>query len=207
MESTKKKWSIKENPILKTWKKMKSLGHMSNRNKKNKTPDPCSSPLPSSSYSAPSFAKSRSWHCSALQSDLHEEKKSPNDKRDRTAMFAPRGCFTVYVGPKKERFVVRTKLASHPMFKILLEGAEEEFGYRSEGPIVLPCEVDFFLKVLAEMESLDEEDEEDWNNNLPVCGLCSPYRSYGGGADSTAVKRYGSYKVLRTPPTFKLNSV
>nr|GEU45040.1 auxin-responsive protein SAUR32-like [Tanacetum cinerariifolium] len=70
---------------------------------------------------------------------------------------APMGCFSVYVGPKKKRFVIKTKHASHPLFKELLEEAELEYGYQSDGPIKLPCDVHYFLKVVLEMDECGDD--------------------------------------------------
>ncbi|KAL3747990.1 hypothetical protein ACJRO7_009249 [Eucalyptus globulus] len=69
--------------------------------------------------------------------------------------LVPAGCFPVYVGEGdgKERFVVKTEYVNHPLFKSLLEDAESEYGFCSQGPLSLPCHPDFFFKVLAEMES------------------------------------------------------
>ncbi|TKY64730.1 Auxin-responsive protein SAUR71 [Spatholobus suberectus] len=65
---------------------------------------------------------------------------------------APEGCFSVYVGPQMQRFVIKTEYANHPLFKMLLEEAESEYGYNSQGPLALPCDVDIFYKVLMEMD-------------------------------------------------------
>jgi SAUR family protein len=62
------------------------------------------------------------------------------------------GCFSVYVGPEKQRFVIKTKFVNHPLFRILLEEAESEYGFISDGPLVLPCKADLFCKVLLAME-------------------------------------------------------
>lgn len=35
---------------------------------------------------------------------------------------------------------------------MLLDDAEQQYGYHSEGPLLLPCDVDLFYKVLAEMD-------------------------------------------------------
>lgn len=69
----------------------------------------------------------------------------------------PKGCFSVYVGSERQRFIVKTKFVTHPLFKMLLDEAEEEFGFQNDGPIRLPCNVDLFYKVLAEMNNFDEE--------------------------------------------------
>ncbi|KAL5074961.1 hypothetical protein RYX36_013945 [Vicia faba] len=71
----------------------------------------------------------------------------------------PKGCFSVYVGSERQRFIVKTKFVTHPLFKMLLDEAEMEFGFQNDGPIRLPCNVDLFYKVLAEMNSFDGEDK------------------------------------------------
>ncbi|KAG9144747.1 hypothetical protein Leryth_017222 [Lithospermum erythrorhizon] len=78
----------------------------------------------------------------------------------------------VYVGPEKQRFVIKTEYVNHPLFKMLLEEAESEYGYNCGGPLVLPCEVSFFVKVLAEMDSKEENDELQGGGAV---NLCSPY--------------------------------
>ncbi|KAF7834026.1 3-oxoacyl-[acyl-carrier-protein] synthase II, chloroplastic-like [Senna tora] len=75
---------------------------------------------------------------------------SDNSKRDKVV---PKGFFRVYVGPKKQRFVIKIELANHPLFQILLEDAANEYGLRNDGPICLPCDVHFFCQALAKMES------------------------------------------------------
>ncbi|KAL2342800.1 hypothetical protein Fmac_004085 [Flemingia macrophylla] len=70
---------------------------------------------------------------------------------------APQGCICVYVGPERERFVIKIKIANHPLFKALLDAAEREYGFRNDGPLWLPCQVDFFCEALAEMEGTQDE--------------------------------------------------
>ncbi|XP_042051249.1 auxin-responsive protein SAUR50-like [Salvia splendens] len=65
---------------------------------------------------------------------------------------APVGCFPIYVGPGKERFVIKTEHVNHRLFKILLDEAESEYGYCHKGVLMLPCEVDHFVDVLMEMD-------------------------------------------------------
>jgi SAUR family protein len=62
------------------------------------------------------------------------------------------GCFSVYVGTGRERFVVRTECVNHPLFQVLLEEAEEEFGYAATGPLELPCGTEAFAKVLEQIK-------------------------------------------------------
>ncbi|XP_058734157.1 auxin-responsive protein SAUR32-like [Vicia villosa] len=64
----------------------------------------------------------------------------------------PNGCLCVYVGAERQRFVIKIKIVNHPLFKILLEGVENEYGYRNDGPLWLPCDVDMFCEALGEIE-------------------------------------------------------
>ncbi|KAL5222092.1 hypothetical protein ABZP36_026805 [Zizania latifolia] len=66
----------------------------------------------------------------------------------------PEGSFAVYVGggAGRERFVVRTECVNHPLFRALLEEAEEEYGYVADGPLELPCDAGEFVAVLERME-------------------------------------------------------
>ncbi|KAF3615223.1 hypothetical protein BC332_08711 [Capsicum chinense] len=132
--------------------------------------------------------------------------KSKSWNGTSTNTIAPEGCFWVYVGPNKERFVIKTKYASHPLFMMLLEDAEKEYGYSySQGPILLPCDVDMFYKVLAEMASNNKEIDDD----SVMCGSCSPILFSPGRrlGNSQMAKGYGSYRSLTQPRSFKrLNS-
>ncbi|KAL6494960.1 hypothetical protein OROGR_030879 [Orobanche gracilis] len=89
------------------------------------------------------FTKSKSCH--RKECDYKKSSSSPN------------GCFSVYVGPERQRFVIKTEYANHPLFKMLLEESEMEYGFVNEGPLLLPCEVDIFYKVLAEMDGGDDD--------------------------------------------------
>ncbi|MED6121629.1 hypothetical protein PIB30_032066 [Stylosanthes scabra] len=83
---------------------------------------------------------------------LYSEK---NDKKKKktTETTAPQGCFCVYVGEERQRFVMKIKHANHPLFKALLDAAETEYGYRNDGPLCLPCDVDLFCEALAEIQN------------------------------------------------------
>ncbi|KAI3686364.1 hypothetical protein L1987_80039 [Smallanthus sonchifolius] len=117
----------------------------------------------------------------------------------------PEGFFPVYVGPERQWFAVNTKYASHPLFQMLLEEAEMKYGYNTPGPILLPCEVDLFYKVVAEMEAKEVE--------LHRCGfgcrLCSPFNPSrrlvnACGGDHEMGKGYGSYGVLTPSRLIKM---
>lgn len=71
----------------------------------------------------------------------------------------PRGCVPVVVcdggggGGEGERFVVRVEALRHPSFAALLEMAAQEFGYKQEGVLRVPCDVRHFKDVLAAVSS------------------------------------------------------
>ncbi|KAF2311552.1 hypothetical protein GH714_024746 [Hevea brasiliensis] len=89
-----------------------------------------------------------------------------NEKQKKNCQVAPDGCFSVYVGPEKQ----------------------------SEGPILLPCDVDLFYKVLAEMDSEEEMSIPSWSPLI----LCSPsHRSINKG--------YGAYRPFHRARLLKLN--
>ncbi|CAK9181466.1 unnamed protein product [Ilex paraguariensis] len=162
----------KNNFFVKIWERCRSL------NGGHKT---------SSTLHSNLLSKRKSWHCKA-------KKKGQN--------IAPVGCFTVYVGEERERFVIKIEYANHPLFKMLLEDAEMENGFNSEGPILLPCEVDFFYKVLAEMDS--EEIDHGWSF---MHGSCSPFpfNLIHRLGSSDMAKGYGSYALLTPSPFLKMN--
>lgn len=123
------------------------------------------------------------------------------------SQVAPEGCFSVYVGPQKRRFVVKTECLNHPLFKMLLEEAEAVYGYNSKGPILLPCEVDLFYKVLAEMDPGDDDNIRT-GCKFPLgygsFSLLSPSRR--PGLDCRGSQGYGgSYKLLSPPRMIKMN--
>lgn len=89
--------------------------------------------------------RSKSWP--SMDASWAEE-----EKRCRKRQVAPEGCFSVYVGPQRQRFVIKTEYANHPLFKMLLEEAESEYGYNSQGPLTLPCDVNLFYNVLIEID-------------------------------------------------------
>ncbi|KAI7741548.1 hypothetical protein M8C21_011863 [Ambrosia artemisiifolia] len=110
---------------------------------------------------------------------------------------APEGFFPVYVGPEKQWFAVKTKYVNHPLFRTLLQDTETEYGYNTPGPIVLPCEVDLFYRVVAEMEAKETE----------PYGLCSPFHPSLRFAEAQGVrigKEYGGYGVLTRSSLIKM---
>ncbi|KAF8389476.1 hypothetical protein HHK36_026171 [Tetracentron sinense] len=110
----------------------------------------------------------------------------------------PSGSLAVYVGPERKRFVIPTRYLNLPIFVSLLKKAEEEFGFQSDGGLVMPCEVGFFKGVLRFLEKdeprfrrleFDEflkmfsEMEFDFcdgpTSNFMICGNISLYKTIG----------------------------
>lgn len=85
----------------------------------------------------------------------------------------PEGCLAVYVGPARERFVVRAECVNHRLFRALLEEAEEAFGYAAAGPLALPCDADAFVRVLEQIE-----EEAAAGEVVPRCGLARGHSAY-----------------------------
>ncbi|XAR69762.1 hypothetical protein NMG60_11001472 [Bertholletia excelsa] len=71
---------------------------------------------------------------------------------NRLASAVPAGFLPVYVGEERERFVVPTSYLSHPLFKMLLEKAHDEFGYEQRNGLVVPCSAAAFGEVVAAVE-------------------------------------------------------
>lgn len=153
MDVSKGKGKFKGNLIIKTWERCISFGRGSkgtSRLERSLTPKSKSCP-----------------HIKVSLEDDHDQKHS------RKSRVAPEGCFSVYVGPQKQRFVIKTEYANHPLFKILLEEAESEYGYNPEGPLTLPCNVDIFYKVLMAMEDTGID-----NKIHRGCSFAKNYGSY-----------------------------
>ncbi|TKY61971.1 Auxin-responsive protein SAUR23 [Spatholobus suberectus] len=64
----------------------------------------------------------------------------------------PVGFFALYVGEERQRYVVPTRYLSHPLFKMLLEKAYNEFGFSQRNGLVVPCSVSTFQEVVNAIE-------------------------------------------------------
>ncbi|KAL7255879.1 hypothetical protein ACSBR1_009924 [Camellia fascicularis] len=61
----------------------------------------------------------------------------------------PTGHFAIYVGEERRRFVVPTGFLSHPLFKMLLKKAYDEFGFEQRDGLVVSCSVAAFQEVVS----------------------------------------------------------
>lgn len=72
----------------------------------------------------------------------------------------PRGYCPVYVGPEQRRFVIPTSYLAHPVFRLLLEKAEEEFGFQHQGALAIPCETEAFKYILQCVQRHDRRGDD-----------------------------------------------
>ncbi|KAL3839291.1 hypothetical protein ACJIZ3_023882 [Penstemon smallii] len=86
-------------------------------------------------------------HHEYLLRDYNED-----DESSTTTTTTPTGCFAVYVGNERQRFVVPTGYLSHPLFKMLLEKAYNEFGFDQKSGLALPCSVTAFQEIITAIE-------------------------------------------------------
>lgn len=73
----------------------------------------------------------------------------------------PRGSFAVYVGDEMRRFVIPTEYLGHWAFAELLREAEEEFGFRHEGALRIPCDVEVFEGILRVVQGRKTKEAAD----------------------------------------------
>ncbi|XP_057819824.1 protein SMALL AUXIN UP-REGULATED RNA 12 [Cryptomeria japonica] len=52
----------------------------------------------------------------------------------------PKGHCAVYVGGEQSRYIIPTKYLNHPLFRELLDKAEEEYGFDHQMGLTVPCE-------------------------------------------------------------------
>ncbi|CAH9077735.1 unnamed protein product [Cuscuta europaea] len=55
-------------------------------------------------------------------------------------MDVPKGHFAVYVGENRTRYIVPISFLGQPEFQILLQRAEEEFGFDHDMGLTIPCD-------------------------------------------------------------------
>ncbi|RVW77064.1 Auxin-induced protein 15A [Vitis vinifera] len=77
----------------------------------------------------------------------------------------PKGYLAVYVGSELRRFIIPTSYLTHPLFKVLLEKVEEEFGFDHSGGLTIPCEIETFKYLMKCMESHPEAQPDENNTS------------------------------------------
>lgn len=61
----------------------------------------------------------------------------------------PKGHCVVYVGENRSRYIIPITWLNHPKFKNLLEKAAEEYGYKHDLGIILPCDERVFRQLTS----------------------------------------------------------
>ncbi|XP_074354588.1 auxin-induced protein 15A-like [Apium graveolens] len=77
----------------------------------------------------------------ALWRFIHQEE-------DYIPRDVPKGHLVVYVGKEYRRFVIRITLLDNPLFKALLDQAQEEYDFTASSKLWIPCDEDVFLSVV-----------------------------------------------------------
>ncbi|KAL6506627.1 hypothetical protein OROHE_022459 [Orobanche hederae] len=67
------------------------------------------------------------------------------------------GRFVVYSTDNK-RFLVPLRYLNHPIFRVLLEMTEEEYGLTVDGPLQIPCEKELIESILCLMRRSPNEE-------------------------------------------------
>ncbi|XP_074295651.1 auxin-responsive protein SAUR23-like [Silene latifolia] len=87
--------------------------------------------------------------------------------------YVPKGYLAICVGKEQlKRYVIPTHYLSHQSFQILLNEAEEEFGFQQEGVLKLPCEIAIFDKILKVLHFHNGDETDAISSDFSEC--CSP---------------------------------
>ncbi|KAL8246888.1 hypothetical protein R6Q59_008104 [Mikania micrantha] len=79
-------------------------------------------------------------------------KKWPNSRDDNGfPTDVPKGHFVVYVGETRSRYIVPISWLHHKDFQILLQQAEEEFGFDHGMGLIIPCHEEDFVSLFSIM--------------------------------------------------------
>ncbi|KAK3411208.1 auxin-responsive protein SAUR72 [Eucalyptus grandis] len=124
--------------ILKKWKKIANAPKNTNRSGNSST---------GNSNSTTTSTGNGSKSIKFLKRTL-----SFSDVTASSSDAVPKGFLAVSVGKELKRFVIPTEHLRHPAFGILLQEAEEEFGFQQEGVLKIPCEVRVFEMILKAVE-------------------------------------------------------
>ncbi|KAL9666277.1 hypothetical protein QQ045_000603 [Rhodiola kirilowii] len=87
---------------------------------------------------------------------LPKHKKQLNGDEEHQGLLqpnldVPKGHFVVYVGLNRVRYIVPISFLTRPEFQMLLQRAEEEFGFDHEMGLTLPCDEDVFQSLTSSM--------------------------------------------------------
>ncbi|MED6134069.1 hypothetical protein PIB30_034109 [Stylosanthes scabra] len=91
-------------------------------------------------------------HECLLKEDPPESNFNDEDDDSNSISRTPTGFFAVYIGEERQRYVAPTSYLSHPLFKMLLDKAYDEFGFDQRNGLVVPCSVSTFQQVINVIE-------------------------------------------------------
>ncbi|KAK6939049.1 Small auxin-up RNA [Dillenia turbinata] len=97
-----------------------------------------------------------------------------------------KGLFVVYTKEGK-RFVVPIGYLNRPIFRVLLEMAEEEFGSSVDGPLQVPCEEEFMDYILSLLRKTTSQEVETALASIPPCRRAT-ISTHGQGKEEATVK-------------------
>ncbi|ONK68133.1 uncharacterized protein A4U43_C05F7790 [Asparagus officinalis] len=95
--------------------------------------------------------KSNSKSIKFLKRSLSLSKTSP-----ALCSSVPKGFLAMCVGEEMKRFVIPMEYLRHRAFTVLLQEAEEEFGFEQEGVLRIPCDVSMFESIVEMVEKEKE---------------------------------------------------
>ncbi|KAG5137379.1 hypothetical protein JHK82_022110 [Glycine max] len=90
--------------------------------------------------------------------------------------IVPKGFLAVCVGKELKRFIIPTDYLRHQAFEMLLQEAEEEFGFQQEGVLKIPCQVSVFEKILNAVED-NKQPLDEFGFNASDCEVTSPHHA------------------------------
>ncbi|XP_073134148.1 auxin-responsive protein SAUR50-like [Henckelia pumila] len=93
------------------------------------------------SQKAPASMKQILWKLSKQYKGHGDEEWLPSD--------VPKGHFAVYVGDNRSRYVVPISFLSSHEFQMLLQSAEDEFGFHHHMGLTIPCQEEAFQSIIS----------------------------------------------------------
>lgn len=74
------------------------------------------------------------------------------EESSASSTVTPTGCVAIYVGEEAQRFLVPTGFLSHPLFRMLLDKANDAFGLDHKKGLTVPCSIATFMEVMNAVE-------------------------------------------------------
>ncbi|GLT55319.1 hypothetical protein SLA2020_284530 [Shorea laevis] len=98
---------------------------------------------------------SLNWLIDLIHPKNRRERLTKAEKaKSNGAVRVPKGHVALYVGKEKKRYEVPVKYLSLPSFEQLLAQSQpNELDIKNDGPIVLPCTIDTFNRLLWEAKA------------------------------------------------------